>query len=104
LDGDSGSLSGYNANVGQTPYAVVYNNSLQLFYYQPDIGVLRHAWSGNGSSWSFETLDGTSGSNSHFVGNVGLDTSATVYNGTLQLFYTNTSQGDLRHAWSDANG
>ena len=104
LDGDPGSLSGYNANVGQTPFAVVYNNSLQVFYYQPDQGVLRHAWSGNGSSWSFETLDGNSGSISHFSGNVGFDPSAVVYNGSLQLFYYNQSQGDLRHAWADANG
>lgn len=104
LDGDAGSLSGSNTNVGQTPVAVVYGTSLQLFYYQPDQGLLRHAWSSDGNSWHFETLDSNSDSVSHFSANVGQDPSAVAYNGTLQLFYTDSSQGDLRHAWADSHG
>lgn len=103
-DGDTGSIGGLNANLGKTPIATVYGSSLQLFYYDASNGNLRHSWSSDGSAWSFETLDGDSGAVSGYNANVGGDPSVTVYGSTLQLFYYDLTQGDLRHAWSDASG
>jgi hypothetical protein len=160
LDGEGGSSGRISANVGRVPTVTVYENSLQLFYYDSTHGALRHAWSSNGTSWSFETLDGTgstitghseanvgetptaivadsntlevfyydvtnetlrhawenetgwhfetldgsSGSVSGHVGNVGTDPTSVVYNGELNLFYSNISNGDLRHAWENGTG
>lgn len=100
LEGDPGSLSRNNANVGQTPAAVVYNNTLHSFYYSPDGGDLRHAWSADGKTWKFETLDGAGGSNGRRNANIGQTPVAVEYNGTLQLFYRDATNTTLRHAWT----
>lgn len=104
LDGEGGDSSRENANVGQTPAAVVYNNSLQLFYYDSDGGNLRHAWSADGANWNFETLDGASNTPGGQEAVSGQTPVAVVHNGTLQLFYYNSSGGDLRHGWADTSG
>ena len=67
-------------------------------------GVLRHAWSANGTFWNFENLDGGSGSVSGYTASVGSDPTAVSYSGTLQVFYYDSSYGNLRHAWSNSIG
>ena len=104
LDGDWGSIGKLNDNLGQSPYANVYGSSLQVFYYDASSGGLRHAWS-DSNGWHFENLDGANGSSiSGSSLNVGLYPQFVTYNGTLQLFYYDISQGDLRHAWDDNRG
>lgn len=105
LDGATSSYSGHSsADVGRTPSAVVYGTSLQLFYLDNTNGVLRHAWSANGTFWNFENLDGGSGSVSGYTASVGSDPTAVSYSGTLQVFYYDSSYGNLRHAWSNSTG
>ena len=58
LDGEGGSSGRVNANVGLAPTVTVYEGVLELFFYDSTAGSLRHAWSTNGTSWSFETFDG----------------------------------------------
>ena len=105
LDGPGSSISGHTEdNVGATPNVIVADsNSLELFYYDVSAGTLRHSWA-NESGWHFETLDGSSGSVSGAVANVGTDTTSAVYNGNLNLFYSDVSNGDLRHAWENETG
>lgn len=102
-DGDPGAVSGFNADVGKNPQSVIYNNGIQMFYYDKEHGTLRHAWKYN-AGWTFETLDGIGGANGRIAHNVGAAISVTTYNGTLQLFYYDSTAHSLRHGWSDANG
>jgi hypothetical protein len=100
LDGDYGSLSGLNSVTGQNPDATIYNGSLQLFYYDVSNGNLRHAWLVTGQAWKFENLDGDIGSIGRFNSILGQDPSTISHNGSLQLFYYDVSNGNLRHAWT----
>jgi hypothetical protein len=104
LDGDPSSVGQYNADVGQNTRSIVYNNNLQVFYYDKTNGRLRHAWKQGTGSWTFEVLDGLGGANGRTTDNVGSAISVTTYNSTLQLFYYDSTAHTLRHAWSDANG
>jgi hypothetical protein len=105
LDGPGSSITGHTEdNVGATPNVIVADrNSLEVFYYDATAGTLRHAWS-NETGWHFETLDGSSGSVSKAVADVGIDTTSAVYKGGLNLFYDDLSNGDLRHAWENETG
>jgi hypothetical protein len=102
LEGDYGSISGLNADIGQNPEVANYGGSLQLFYYDVSNGNLRHAWASATQGWKFENLDGDSSGISHQAGNVGQDPSFTANQGSLQLFYYDVSNGNLRHAWASA--
>lgn len=102
LDGDPGSISAYNANVGSNPSLTVYSNSLQLYYYDNSHGYLRHAWA-DSNGWHFETLDGAGGSDGRISANVGItSTPAVDSNGTLHVFYFDQTNGKLRHMWTSA--
>ncbi len=101
LDGDAGSIAGWNANLGYDPAAVIHNNTLQLFYYDATNGNLRHAWNTPGTGWHFENLDGDVGSVAGQDADTGRNTAAVIYGGNLQLFYYDASYGNLRHAWSE---
>lgn len=102
LDGDFGSISGFDANTGQNPEAIVYGGTVQLFYYDVSNGNLRHAWSSPTESWKFENLDGDLGSVSGNNNNVGQDPTITIHDGSFQLFYYDITNGNLRHAWASA--
>lgn len=103
LDGDPGSIGRKDADLGQTPAAAVFGTSLQLLYYDATNTNLRHAWLSNGT-WKFENFEGDAGSVSGYTGNVGLDPTLQVHNGTLQAFYYDAGQKNLRHAWADSKG
>jgi hypothetical protein len=103
LDGDPGSISGFNAKVGFMNASTSYNGTLQVFYYDQTHGVLRHAWISSTAGWRFEDLDGGTGSIAGHGGDVGYSPALTNYLGTnLQLFYYDKTHGVLRHAWTSA--
>jgi hypothetical protein len=105
FDGSAGSVGGLNANVGQDPKVIEYNGGLQLFYYDSTNGNLRHAWwPSGGNKWRFETFDGSAGSVGGLNANVGRQAGLGVYNGGLQLFYYDSTNGNLRHAWWPSGG
>jgi hypothetical protein len=63
-------------------------------------GDLRHAWS-DANGWHFQTLDGSGGSTpGQISANVGYNPIALQYDTTLQVFYYDATNGDLRHTWS----
>lgn len=103
LDGDPGSIAHSDANLGITPTAMSYNNTLQLFYYDNQNGNLRHGWADN-TGWHFENLDGDPGSIAGLDSNVGVNTSFTSFGSTLQLYYYDSSNARLRHGWADGSG
>jgi hypothetical protein len=101
LDGAGGAGGRLNADVGRSPSVTVFNSALNVFFYDATNGDLRHAWSDNtGSNWQFETLDGSGGANGRYNANVGMTPAAVAYGTTLQLFYYDATNGNLRHAWT----
>lgn len=103
LDGDPGSIGRYNSNLGRASFGIVFNNSLQLYYYDAQQGNLRHAWT-DSRGWNFENLEGDAGSISGYNADIGMGGSATVYNNSLQLYYYDTTRGNLRHTWTSSSG
>jgi len=101
--GGSGSISKYSGSAGMNPSAVVYQDSLQLYYYDKSNGNLRHAWA-NATGWHFENLDGDVGSVARNTADVGLYSTVTTFGDSLQLYYYDKSNGNLRHAWANATG
>jgi hypothetical protein len=95
--GDSSAVSGYASPSGQTPLTIVYNSVLHVFAYDYSTGNLRHAYADNGG-WHFEFLDGAGGAGGRINGDVGIGTTAVVYNSALHIFYFDQGNGDLRHA------
>ena len=95
LDGDAGSVVGYDSDVGATPVAVAYGNTLQVFAYEPRWGALRHYWLD--TSWHGENLDGFGGQANRINGNVGIDPAAVVVGGYLHVLYYDVQYGNLRH-------
>jgi hypothetical protein len=99
LDGAANTSSGgVKANVGEYVTALDYKGSLQLYYYDVTNGNLRHAWWSNGR-WSYNTMDGSSGAGGKLNANVGEYVSAMQYGTSLQLYYYDVTNGNLRHAW-----
>jgi hypothetical protein len=105
LDGDIGSVGRLDGDIGQNPAAAFFASasSIQLFYYDNSRNNLRHAWS-NATGWHFENLDGDIGSVGHWNADVGRNSALTVFNNGIQLFYYDMTNGNLRHAWSNATG
>ncbi len=103
LDGSGGSVSERSADSGRHTSGLYQSGDIQLFYYEMTTGNLRHAWSDT-SGWRFENLDGDTGSVSQTAGDVGKYTSAVFVGSYMQLFYYDSNNKNLRHAWNDSNG
>lgn len=103
LDGAGGTNGRYDANVGNTPEAAVYNGQLHLFYYDATHGNLRHARSQNGVEWQVDNVDGDPGSHGRLDANVGPNPEAIVHNGKLHVFYKDATNGNLREAILEGN-
>ncbi len=104
LDGvSSGGNGRIDAALGSDIAVTTLGNSVQVFYYDKSNGNLRHAWT-HDNQWSFEDLDGNSGSAGRRDSDVGTGASVINY-GTdgLQLFYYDQGNGELRHAWTSAS-
>lgn len=103
LDGQGGGSGRNVAKTGQSPAITVFNNGLQVFYYDSSNSNLRHAWR-DSNGWHFENLDGDTASVAIRPGDVGFDPTATAYGDSLQLFYYDRGNGNLRHAWANSTG
>ncbi len=103
LDGDYGSISHNNSDLGREPTVVAYGNNLQLFYYDVQRGNLRHAWASD-AGWKFENLDGDYGSISRADSDTGQEPIALVNSNVLYVFYRNKSNGSISHTYSDTGG
>ena len=105
VDGTASTITGhFNGNVGASPYSMVGPDGyLRVFYYDITNGDLRHAWN-DASGWHFENLDGSASSPSGFSANLGTDPVAVSYSGTIQLFYYDITNGNLRHAFKNGTG
>lgn len=101
LEGDSGAVSHQDGDIGKGAAVTTYNGSQQAFYYDATGGNLRHAWRVSGGSWNMETLDGAGGSG-RMDGNVGINPSVAVYGDSIQVYYYDADNGNLRHAWASS--
>ena len=101
--GGSKSISGQSDSVGTNPSVTIYNNSIELVYYDQTAGILRHAWANN-TGWHFEDLDGNATSISGRTAQVGIGSAIQVYQNSLQVFYYDQTDENLGHAWSDSSG
>ena len=101
VDGGGGVATGATSDsVGFYNSTVVYNGQLQLFTEDTTSNTLRHAWFSG--TWHAELLDGQgSGYPGHSVDDVGQFSSALVYAGQLQDYYTDFPSGPftLREAF-----
>ena len=104
LDGAGGGNGRGNSVLGIKPTATAYNGSLQLFYYDNTFGNMRHAWYTDAGGWKFENLDGDPGSVGRANANLGEEPIVTTFGTSLQLFYYDLTNGNLRHAWADSGG
>lgn len=103
LDGDKGSVGGKDSNLGQNASVTVFQDRLQLFYYDQGNGNLRHAWTSS-NGWRFENLDGDGASIAGRDGRIGQFSTVTALGNSLQLYYNDESRGRLRHAWTTSQG
>jgi hypothetical protein len=104
LDGTGSAWPGSTTDaVGLTSSAVVDGDFPNVFYADATAHTLRHAW-WDGTSWYFETLDG---SGSQWTGavahSVGASSSVTEFAGFPNVFYADSSTHSLRHAWWDGS-
>ncbi len=99
LDGDNNAISRSDGNVGARPKTFGFNGKLYVFYSNPEKGILRQAWASS-TGWSFAEIDGSYPAVSR-NGATPVSTFAAVtpYGDGLQVFYFDSSQGILRHAW-----
>ncbi|MCZ7531774.1 MAG: hypothetical protein M5U31_16425 [Acidimicrobiia bacterium] len=98
LDGKGGPNGRMNGGVGEEGAAILYNGRPHVFYRSDGIDSLRHAYY-NGSAWAFETLDGQGGPNGRINADVGWENSVVLYNGRPHVFYYNSTNDTLRHAY-----
>ena len=97
LDGNGGSGGRISGDIGTDVSAVVQNGKIHVFYRAVGNGNLRHAsWSG--SAWTFATLDGESTSGGRVDADVGVGSSAFLFNNAVNVTYFNATAGDLRRA------
>ncbi len=85
LDGSGGGGGRLNANVGLEASATTFGGSLHVVYANI-AGDVRHAVY-DGSTWSFETLDGAGGGGGRLNASVGWNTAAIVFGNALHVFY-----------------
>ncbi len=113
LDGASTSGGRVDADVGVGNSAFLFNNAVNVTYFNATAGDLRRAVL-NGSAWTFETLDGAGGADGRTANVVGRASTAAVASNQLFLWYRDDTAKDLRLArtsgstWSfstlDGNG
>jgi hypothetical protein len=100
LDGaTTGPRGQLDADVGSANAVSLYGGQPHVWYRDNTSADLRHAW-WTGSQWDFETLDGSAvGVNGQVAGDVGSDNAVVLYGGLPHVWYRDTTNGDLRHAW-----
>jgi hypothetical protein len=102
LDGEGGDNGRINSEVGDFNAAILYDGLPHVFYtaHAQTNAKLRHAWwTVNTWMWNFETLDGDGGGDGRVNAVVGHGNAVTLYQGKPHVFYNDTTNGNLRHAW-----
>ncbi|MGF7229592.1 MAG: hypothetical protein ACQR33_06480, partial [Candidatus Saccharibacteria bacterium] len=99
-------LDGSNSSIGPNRYAVgLYSSAtstdgtnIQLIYFDNNWTNLRHAWT-DSTGWHFENLDGLGGGPAGRINtDVGSFPLLTSFGGTLDAFYYDIADGNLRLA------
>jgi hypothetical protein len=85
LDGVGGANGRLNADVGTSISVQTYRGSLFVFFVDRTHTNVRRARLSTG--WTFSTIDGAGGTGGRISGDVGYNTRAAVYDGTLHVFY-----------------
>ncbi len=99
LDGTGSVLPGHSeADTGWQPSVILYNGRPHVFYHDEDADSLRHAY-WNGVFWAFETLDGNGGPNGRTTNDAGSYSASMLYNGRPHIFYWESDDRTLRHAY-----
>lgn len=104
LDGQGGPDGRIRAHVGLFPTAIEFENKIYVFYYDSTYENVRYGVF-DGNRWYFEALDGTGGKNGRVKANVGgAPMAAAKLDDQLSLFYWDSTNGNLRHAfWKGVN-
>jgi LmbE family N-acetylglucosaminyl deacetylase len=103
LDGaGSGSVINYTADVGKNVSVTEYGSALHLFYYDATAQDLRHLWVDSSGWHPAESLDGSGGTNGRVSANVGLYSSTVVQGDVLHVFYSDQTNGNLRHMYTSS--
>lgn len=98
LDGFGGFYGEVFADVGADATAMLYGGTPHVWYHDATFGYLRHAW-WDGYGWTFEALDGFVGGDGRVSADVGHAPTVLAFNGQPHVWYHNTTNGSLRHAW-----
>ncbi|MCZ7531777.1 MAG: hypothetical protein M5U31_16440 [Acidimicrobiia bacterium] len=99
LDGAGGGSGRDTDTVALTTSAVLYSRPAARLLLEPIERRPPPRLAYNGQYWAFETLDGAGGPNGRVDGDVGVHSTAILYNGRPHIFYNANSSGDLRHAY-----
>ena len=100
IDGNGSKIIGSN-NAGITVNSInsfYYDENIQLYYNDGTTGQLKHLFAKNGEL-IIEVLDGNLNSVLKKDRDVGSAISGFEYNGDIQLYYYDKSNGDLIHTW-----
>ena len=97
LDGAGGTNGRVNGDVGSDLDVAPYGGALHVFYRDETGGNLRHG-SFDGTSWTFETLDGAGGANGRLNADVGTSISVQSYRGSLFVFFVDRTHTNVRRA------
>ncbi len=99
LDGMGGPNGRITGNIGGTQTsAILYGGKPRVFYHDNTTNTLRLAYF-TGTAWGFETLDGLGGGNGRVTAGVGNFSTAVLYNNRPHVFYQDSTNHDLRHAY-----
>ena len=103
LDGEGGPNGRINADVGLFGKTAIYDGKLYVTYYDTQEHNLRIGYLSD-DGWHFETLDGEGGPNGRINADIGQDIAITQFGDSLQLYYFDATNGNLRHAWANGSG
>jgi hypothetical protein len=98
IDGFNGVNGKIDADVGWAPSAVVAGGVLRVYSFNETTGDLRESRTSDGDTWFASTLDGNSVSGGRINANVGMESTAILWNGDPHVLYADSTNGNLRHA------
>jgi hypothetical protein len=87
--------------LGKTSTLISAGGYLHLFYSDYQYGDIRHSWWNGSGGWGYQVLDGDSAVHTWHV--VDGPIVAVYHSGILHVFYNDTNDGDVVHAWSGSS-
>ena len=98
LDGKGGSSGRISADVGYWSSMVSDGTSIRTYYSDATNQDLREGWWGGAADWTLATRDGQAGQGTTdaIAGRI----ATAFHESQVHVFYADTTQGQLRHAWS----